>query len=124
MKKMLGVLALAIVLVGCGSPEIPEMKEFMQAVNSPDQLTAVVGKYAVSKDIVPDALSSCELGKPKIKDVQKKGDLVIYSVEAKVIECEKSENAVGTIRIFDIGWKNGKIVQFDWQGPKSGKVEY
>ena len=32
--------------------------------------------------------------------------------------------AVGTVRIFAIGWKSGKIAKFVWGGPKGGKVEY
>jgi hypothetical protein len=41
-----------------------------------------------------------------------------------VEKCERSEAAVGTVRIFVMGWKGGKIVKFAWGGPKSGKVEY
>jgi hypothetical protein len=47
-----------------------------------------------------------------------------YTLESRVEKCEHSPAAVGTVRIFAIGWKNGKIVKFIWGGPKGGKVEY
>jgi hypothetical protein len=45
-------------------------------------------------------------------------------MEARVEKCESSPAAVGTVRIFVMGWKNGKIAKFVWGGPKGGKVEY
>jgi hypothetical protein len=48
-----------------------------------------------------------------------------YTVESRVEKCEEhSAAAVGTVRIFAMGWKGGKIVKFAWGGPKGGKVEY
>ena len=125
MKKLLVGLMLTLFLVACGGSVTPEMEEFLGAFGSQEQLTSVIEKYAASPEIVPEALNACNLGKPLITNTEHKDDgTVVYSAEAKVEKCEKSENAVGTIRIFDIGWKDGKIVSFEWQGPKSGNVEY
>lgn len=125
MKKSLSIAVLIFFMAGCGTSGVtPEMKEFMAAFGSKEKVQEVVKKYASSAEIVPEALQTCNLGKPNITKTEKRDGRIIYTAEAKVETCEKSETAVGTIRIFDIGWENGKIVSFEWHGPKGGKVEY
>lgn len=124
MRKLILGIALFVFLIGCGNSVVPEMKEFMGAFGSKEELVSVVEKYAADPEIVPDALNACELGKPRITNTEQKEGKTIYTVEAVVENCDKSETAVGTIRVFDIAWENGKIISFSWQGPKSGKVEY
>jgi len=125
MKKYIAFLTVLLFLSGCGSKGvIPEMKEFMGAFGSPEKMTDVVNKYSAKPEIVPEAIQTCNLGKPNITKTEKKGNVIVYTAEAVVEKCEKSETAVGTIRIFEIGWENGKIISFEWHGPKSGKVEY
>lgn len=124
MKRLFIALTLLLFLSACGTSVLPEMKEFMGAFGSKEKVAAVVEKYAASPEIVPEALQTCDLGKPKITKTEKKDGMVLYTAEAKVVSCDKSETAVGTIRVFDMGWKDGKIVFFEWKGPKSGKVEY
>jgi len=87
-------------------------------------MTEVVTKYSVKPEIVPEAIQTCNLAKPNITKTEKKDGKVVYTAEALVEKCENSVTAVGTIRIFEIGWENGKIVSFEWHGPKGGKVEY
>ena len=55
---------------------------------------------------------------------EEKDGITYYTLESTVQKCEHSPAAVGTVRIFQMGWKNGKIVKFTWGGPKGGKVEY
>lgn len=115
---MIGLLA------GCEkNNENPGMDEFLNAFGNKDKLTSVIKKYALP-EIVPDALQACDLEKPIIKKTEKKEGITYYSAEATVRDCEQTENAKGTIRMFTIGWKENKIVKFSWGGPKSGKVEY
>ncbi len=125
MKKIILISTVILYFTACGSQGvIPEMKEFIGAFGSKDKMTEVIKKYSSKEEIVPEAIQTCNLGKPNITKTEKKGDVIVYTAEAVVEKCENSETAVGTIRIFDIGWENGKIVSFEWHGPKSGKVEY
>ena len=124
MKRLFVSLTLLLFLSACGTSVLPEMKEFMGAFGAKEKVAAVVEKYAAAPEIVPEAIQTCNLGKPKITKTEKKDGMVLYTVEAEVQECDESETAVGTVRVFDIAWKDGKIVSFQWQGPKSGKVEY
>lgn len=124
MKKFFIIFTLFLFLAGCGTSDVPEMKDFMGAISSKDKLAAAIDKYAATKGTVPEVLTHCELGQEKIINTEERNNTVFYTVEATVEKCAKSENAVGTIRVFEIGWKDGKIVNFKWHGPKSGRVEY
>ncbi|MFO7813337.1 MAG: hypothetical protein R6V21_10250 [Pelovirga sp.] len=124
MKNLLISLAVLIFIVGCSNSVDPEMKELMGALSSKEKIAMVVDKYSSTSGIVPEALQACNLGASKITNTEKKDGTVLYTAEVLVESCEKSETAAGTVRTFDIGWKDGKIVSFDWKGPKSGKVEY
>lgn len=124
MKKLFIGMILIIFLANCGPSDVPEMKEFMSALSSQEKTQTVAAQYSASQGIVPEALSTCHLGSSKITKTEKKNGAVVYTVEVVVDRCDKSETAVGTVRTFDIAWKDGKIVAFDWKGPKSGKVEY
>ena len=124
MRKFLTSLVLFLFIVGCSNSVAPEMKEFMGTLSSKEKIAAVVNKYSSAQGIVPESLQACNLGASKITNTEKKGGTVLYTAEVTVKSCEKSETAAGTVRTFDIGWKDGKIVSFDWKGPKSGKVEY
>jgi len=96
----------------------------MEALSSKEKTAMVVNKYSSAPGTVPEALQACNLGMSKITNTDKNGATVLYTAEVTVESCEKSETAAGTVRTFDIGWKDEKIVSFDWKGPKSGKVEY
>lgn len=61
---------------------------------------------------------------PVITKTEVKESITYYTLESRVEKCEHSPAAAGTVRIFAVGWKGGKIVKFVWGGPKSGKVEY
>lgn len=118
------VLLVTFGIIQCGGPgTIPEMKDFVNSFGSKDKLTAAINKYG-TPETIPEAMKACDLEKPIITKTEKKSDIIYYTAEARVAKCDKSENAVGTIRIFTIGWKGGKIVHFKWGGPKSGNVEY
>lgn len=124
MKRLFVVLTLLLFFSACGTSVLPEMKEFTDAFGSKEKVAAVVDKYAATPEIVPEALQTCELGTPKITSTEQKDGMVLYTAEATVESCDASETAIGTVRVFDIAWKDGKIVSFEWKGPKSGKVEY
>ena len=125
MKKFFAAAIVVIFVAGCAKlGVISEMKEFMAAFGSKDKMTEVVTKYSAKPEIIPEAIQTCNLAKPNITKTEKKDGKIIYTAEALVEKCERSETAVGTIRIFEIGWENGKIVSFEWHGPKGGKVEY
>ncbi len=125
MKKFLTLTLLIFFISGCGTQGvIPEMKEFTGAFGAKEKLMQTADKYAAAKGIVPESLYTCDMEKPNITKTEKKDNRILYTAEVKVGKCEKSETATGTIRIFEIGWENGKIVSFEWHGPKGGKVEY
>ena len=83
----------------------------------------VLSKYA-SEGVVPQELTICDMTKPVISKTEVKEGITYYTLESRVEKCEHSPAAVGTTRIFAVGWKDGKIAKFIWGGPKSGKVEY
>jgi hypothetical protein len=83
----------------------------------------VLNKYG-AQGVVPQELTLCDMAKPVISKTEEKEEVTFYTLESRVEKCEHSPTAVGTVRIFAIGWKNGKIVKFVWGGPKGGKVEY
>lgn len=125
MKKFITFAAVVLFVINCGKQGvIPEMKEFVDAFGTKAKMDQVVKKYTVKPEIVPEAIQNCDLGKPNITKTEKKDGRIFYTAEAIVNKCEKSVTAIGTIRIFQIGWENGKIVSFEWLGPKGGKVEY
>ena len=125
MKKLITFAAVVLFMISCGKTGvIPEMKEFVDAFTVKAKMDEVVKKYATKSDLIPESIQNCDLGKPNITKTEKKDNRILYTAEAVVNKCEKSPNAVGTIRIFEIGWENGKIVFFEWHGPKGGKVEY
>jgi hypothetical protein len=125
MKKFISISIFAFFIIGCGSPGIiPEMKEFIAAFESKQKMTEAVQKYASKAELIPEAIQTCDLGKPNVTKTEKKEGRIVYTAEAVVRTCDKSPNAVGTIRIFQVGWEKGKIVCFEWLGPKGGKVEY
>ena len=106
-----------------GRSVIPEMKKFTQAFENQEKLTMAVEKYS-EPGVTPDALTLCNLAEPLITKIEKKESIIYYTCEAKVEKCSQSPKAVGTVRIFTMGWENGKIISFEWGGPKSGAVEY
>ncbi len=123
LKKVLVLIPLLAFMVSCGKSVTPEMKAFINAFEDSAKLTAFVQKHA-EPEVMPKEIKLCDLEKPVVTDTKEKDGRVYYTLEAKVKKCERSETAVGTTRIFSIGWKDGRIVDFKWKGPKSGKVEY
>lgn len=119
------ILALSamVVTVGC-SRVSSEMKEVINNFETPDKRIPVLSKYD-STGIVPDEINLCtKFAKPVVAESEKKDGIRYYTLEAMVEACEHSPAAVGTVRVFTVGWKDGKIVAFQWGGPKSGRVEY
>ncbi|MEN6321129.1 MAG: hypothetical protein ABFD82_20610 [Syntrophaceae bacterium] len=101
----------------------PEMKEVINHFSNRAQLEAILQKYG-EPGVVPKELTVCDMAKPVISKSEEKEGITYYTLESRVEKCEQSPAAVGTVRIFQMGWKNGKIVKFTWGGPKGGKVEY
>jgi hypothetical protein len=111
--------------LGCssGPSVIPEMKDVIDNFTDRAKRETVLNKYG-SPGVVPQELTLCDMAKPVISKTEVKEGVTFYTLESRVEKCEHSPAAVGTVRIFAIGWKDGKIAKFVWGGPKGGKVEY
>ena len=125
--KKKGTILLLLLLVGgmlgfFGSVS-PEMKEVIDRFSDRSQREVVLQKYAVP-GVVPKELTLCDMTKPIVTKSEEKDGITYYTLESTVQKCEHSPTATGTVRIFQMGWKDRKIVKFSWGGPKGGKVEY
>ena len=122
--KILLLLLLASGTLGFfGIKVSPEMKEVINHFSNRVQLEAILQQYG-EPGVVPKELTICDMEKPVISKSEEKEGITYYTLESRVEKCEQSPAAVGTVRIFQMGWKNHKIVKFTWGGPKGGKVEY
>jgi len=112
-------------IFGCPGPSvIPEMKDVVDNFTDRAKRETVLNKYG-AQGVVPQELTICDMSKPVLSKTEEKEGVTYYTLESRVEKCDQhSEAAVGTVRIFAIGWKGGKIVKFVWGGPKGGKVEY
>ncbi len=106
-----------------GAKVIPEMKEVIDSFTDRPKLADMLKKYG-QPGVVPPELTVCDMAKPVVSKSEEKDGITFYTLESRVEKCQESPAAVGTIRIFAMGWKGGKIVKFAWGGPKGGKVEY
>lgn len=102
---------------------LPGMQELIDNFMDKAVREETLDKYG-AHEAVPPELSACDMSKPIVTKREEKDGVALYTLESQVEKCEHSPTAVGTTRIFTIGWKDGKIVSFEWGGPKSGKVEY
>ncbi len=116
---------LMVAILGCPSSQvIPEMKSVIDNFTDRAKLAALLQKYG-EPGVVPPELTVCDMAKPVLSKAEEKDGISYYTLESRVEKCDQhSETAVGTVRIFAMGWKGGKIVKFVWGGPKGGKVEY
>lgn len=122
----LALLALLLVgLLGCPSSQVsPEMKDVIDNFTDRAKRETVLNKYG-APGVVPQELTLCDMTKPVISKTEVKEGVTFYTMESRVDKCDQhSEAAVGTVRIFAMGWKESKIAKFVWGGPKGGKVEY
>jgi hypothetical protein len=112
-------------ILGCPGPSvIPEMKDVIDNFTDRAKRETVLNKYG-APGVVPHELTICDMSKPVISKTEVKEGVTYYTLESRVDKCDQhSEAAVGTVRIFAMGWKDGKVAKFVWGGPKSGKVEY
>jgi hypothetical protein len=118
------VILFVVCILGCQSSSvIPEMKDVIDNFTDRTKRATTLNKYGAA-DVVPQELTLCDMTKPVVSKTEEKEGVTYYTLESRVEKCEHSPAAVGTVRIFAIGWKNGKIVKFIWGGPKGGKVEY
>jgi hypothetical protein len=118
------VAFLLVGVMGCpGSQVIPEMNDVIDNFTDRARRETVLTQYG-SPGVVPQELTICDMSKPVITKTDEKEGITYYTLESRVEKCEHSPAAVGTVRIFAIGWKNGRITKFIWGGPKGGKVEY
>jgi len=123
-KYLLLLLLLAAGTLGFfGIKVSPEMKEVINKFTNHAQREAVLQKYA-EPGVVPKELTLCDMTKPIVTKSTEKEGIAYYTLESRVEKCEHSQSATGTVRIFEMAWKNRKIVKFTWGGPKGGKVEY
>ncbi len=116
---------LLVGILGCSSTPkvIPEMTDVIDNFMDRAHREAALNKYG-GQATVPEELTECDMSKPVINKTEVKEGITIYTMESRVEKCEHSPAAVGTVRIFSIGWKDGRIAKFAWGGPKGGKVEY
>jgi hypothetical protein len=124
-KRWVLVILFLVGTLGCssGPSVIPEMKDVIDNFTDRAKRETVLNKYG-SPGVVPQELTLCDMAKPVISKTEVKEGVTYYTLESRVEKCEHSPAAVGTVRIFAVGWKNGKIAKFVWGGPKGGKVEY
>lgn len=123
-RMTLLLLILALGTIGFFGPKlIPEMNELLDAFSNRAQRAAVLQKYG-EPGVVPQELTMCDMAKPVVTKSEEKDGITYFTLESRVEKCEHSEAAAGTVRIFVLGWKGSKIVNFAWGGPKGGKVEY
>lgn len=122
-RFILLALLLPALLGFFGAKVIPEMKEVIDNFTDRTKLAEVLKKYG-EPGVVPPELTVCDMAKPVVSKSEEKDGVTFYTLESRVDKCQESPAAVGTVRIFAMGWKGGKIVKFAWGGPKSGKVEY
>jgi hypothetical protein len=125
--EMMSSVLLTLVVVctlGCSTTAVtPEMTEVIDNFTNRAKCEAVLHKYD-AQNLVPKELTVCDMAKPVVTKAEEKAGITYYTLEARVDKCDSSPAAVGTVRIFVLGWKNGKIEKFVWGGPKGGKVEY
>jgi hypothetical protein len=115
------VASLLVGILGCPSSQvIPEMKDVIDNFSHRAKLETVLKKYGAA-GVVPQELTLCDMAKPVISKTEEKEGVTYYTLESRVEKCEHSPAAVGTVRIFAVGWKNGKIAKFVWGGPKGGR---
>ena len=116
---------LLVGILGCPSSQVsPEMKDVIDNFTERAKRETVLNKYG-SPGVVPQELTICDMSKPVISKTEVKDGVTYYTLESRVEKCDQhSEAAVGTVRIFAMGWQSGKIAKFVWGGPKGGKVEY
>ena len=116
---------LLVGILGCSGPSvIPEMKDVIDNFTDRTKLAATLQKYS-EPGVVPQELTLCDMAKPVLSKAEEKEGITYYTLESRVEKCDQhSEAAVGTVRIFAMGWQSGKIAKFVWGGPKGGKVEY
>ncbi|HOI95362.1 MAG TPA: hypothetical protein PK250_11715 [Syntrophobacter fumaroxidans] len=118
------LIVLAVGTMGFFGPKlVPEMKELLDAFSNRVQRAAILEKYG-EQGVVPRELTMCDMARPVVTASEQRDGIAYYTLESRVEKCEHSEAAAGTVRIFVLGWKNGRIVGFAWGGPKGGKVEY
>jgi hypothetical protein len=124
LSALILIVSLMAGIIGCPSSQVgPEMKDVIDNFTDRAKREAVLTKYG-SPGVVPQELTICEMSKPVISKTEVKDGVTFYTLESRVEKCEHSPTAVGTVRIFAVGWKDGKIAKFVWGGPKGGKVEY
>ena len=122
MVLIVAITAMAFTM-GC-SRVSSEMKDVVDNFETPDKRIPVLSKYDRA-GVVPDEIKLCtRFAKPVVAESEKKDGISYYTLEAMVEACEHSPAAVGTVRVFTMGWMDGNIVAFEWGGPKSGRVEY
>jgi len=125
MAGLVLVTFLLVGILGCSGPSvIPEMKDVIDNFTDRTKLAATLQKYS-EPGVVPQELTLCDMAKPVVSKAEEKEGITYYTLESRVEKCDQhSEAAVGTVRIFAMGWQSGKIAKFVWGGPKGGKVEY
>ena len=122
-RFVLLAMLLPVLLGFFGAKVIPEMKVVIDNFTERAKLAEVLKKYG-EHGVVPPELTMCDMAKPVVSKSEEKDGITFYTLESRVEKCQESPAAVGTVRIFAMGWKGGKIVKFAWGGPKGGKVEY
>jgi hypothetical protein len=122
--RLVAAAALLLAAYGFIGPKLaPEMKAVIDSFADRAKRAAVMQQYG-EQGVVPPELTLCEMAKPVVNAVETLEGVLFYTLESRVERCENSPAAAGTVRIFRLGWKNGRIVRFEWLGPKGGKVEY
>lgn len=115
-KLLFVCLFSTLIISGCGTAVIPEMKECMQAHGSLENYRSVIKKYT-SPEMQQDLSICCTLTNSRIIASEIKDGVLYYWEEGKLQE-SSNEIPSETIQIIKIGWKDKKIVLLEFLGPE------
>jgi|GEM_PF-3543679 hypothetical protein len=113
-KLLLMCFFSTLIISGCGTAVIPEMKECMRAHGSLENYRSVIKKYA-SPEMQQDLSICCTLINSRIIASEIKDGILYYWEEGRLLE-SSNEIPSDTIQIVKIGWKDKKIVLLKFLG--------
>jgi hypothetical protein len=95
---------------------IPQMRECMRSHGSPTEYEEVLKKYC-EPGVIRKAMGLLVIKAPYVVRTEKKGPMIIYTVEGQTINTS-SELPADTVQTYRVSWKNGRLVAVDFLGPK------
>ena len=121
MKQIVLMVVMSALLVGLawanpGPGVIPEMQECMQSHGSQEQYTAVLKKYC-DPGIIRQAMGLLVIKDPYVVKTEKRGPVITYTVEGRTVGTS-SEIPSDVLQVYQVRWKNARMVSLEFLGPK------